>query len=184
MTQAEFARWAMQEGKHQPGRYELFSGRVVQSATLGYPATWIVSRLGIVVGNFVTARRLGETFDARAHFELPTGDTLAPDYSFVSTARFQRAPRPQPGAFMHMTPDFIVEISSIATAARDRRDKKLIYEKSGVGEYLLLSPHARTLTVHRLGARGYDGGQMLNETERFSSSVLTDLEFSVGYLLP
>lgn len=47
-------------------------------------------------------------------------------------------------------PDWIIEVISPATAARDRVQKRDLYERSGVREYWVLDPDGRRLTIHRL----------------------------------
>ncbi|MCZ6793598.1 MAG: Uma2 family endonuclease [Planctomycetota bacterium] len=47
-------------------------------------------------------------------------------------------------------PDLIVEILSEATADRDRRLKKSLYEKSGVAEYWIVDPESRAVEQHVL----------------------------------
>lgn len=53
-------------------------------------------------------------------------------------------------------PDWIVEVLSPRTAARDQREKRDAYERAGVQEYWLVHPTDRTLMVYRLvdGAYG------------------------------
>lgn len=184
MTQAQFAHWADAEEKRAPGRYELLRGRVVRSPVLGYPDTWIAQRLARLIGNFVTGRRLGEAFDGRARYELPSGDTVSPDYSYVSQLRYRSAPRPAPGKGMAMVPELVVEILSVESAARDRGEKKDIYEQNGVQELWLIHPHPRQMTVHHMESKRYDAGLHLRESGNYSSRLLQDLEFSVGFLLP
>ncbi|HEX2574347.1 MAG TPA: Uma2 family endonuclease [Polyangia bacterium] len=184
MTQALFASWAEVEEKRVPGRYELLRGRVVRSPVLGYPDTWVAQRLARLIGNFVTGRRLGESFDGRARYELPSGDTVSPDYSYVSQLRYRSAPRPAPGKGMSMVPELVVEILSVESAGRDRGEKKDIYEQNGVQELWLIHPHAREMTVHHLSGKTYDPGLRLRESQSYSSHLLQDLEFTVGFLLP
>lgn len=47
-------------------------------------------------------------------------------------------------------PDWVVEVLSPSTAARDQIAKRRIYERAGVREYWLVHPTDRTLTMHRL----------------------------------
>lgn len=53
-------------------------------------------------------------------------------------------------------PDWIVEVLSPRTAAKDQRQKRDAYERAGVREYWLVHPTDRVLTVYRLldGAYG------------------------------
>ena len=47
-------------------------------------------------------------------------------------------------------PDWVVEVLSPSTAARDQIAKRRIYERAGVREYWLVHPGDRTLTVYAL----------------------------------
>lgn len=59
-------------------------------------------------------------------------------------------------------PDWLIEILSPATAARDRVEKRDLYARVGVREYWVVHPLAATLTlfVHEAGGFGvrFDGG--------------------------
>lgn len=46
-------------------------------------------------------------------------------------------------------PDWVIEILSPATAARDRVQKREVYERHGVPEYWVVDPEAETVTVYR-----------------------------------
>ena len=47
-------------------------------------------------------------------------------------------------------PDWIVEVLSPSTASRDQITKRNLYERHGVGEYWLVHPVDRVLTIYRL----------------------------------
>jgi Uma2 family endonuclease len=51
-------------------------------------------------------------------------------------------------------PDMIIEILSPSTGAKDLKDKKEVYEFSGVKEYWIVSPEDETLTVFLLNEQG------------------------------
>jgi Uma2 family endonuclease len=55
-------------------------------------------------------------------------------------------------------PDVIVEVISPATAARDRILKRDLYQLHGVGEYWLIDPEKRSLTIYRreAGSAGFE----------------------------
>ena len=75
-------------------------------------------------------------------FDLPSGDTVAPDVSFTSKARWDAAPPPRPGKYLQVVPDLVVEVLSRSTKTRDRGEKKAIYEANGVAEYWLVNSQA------------------------------------------
>jgi Uma2 family endonuclease len=97
----------------------------------------------------VKQRRNGKVLDSSQGFELPSGDTVEPDHSFVSNERWDAAPAPKLGEFLKVVPDLVVEVLSQKTASQDRGEKKAIYERNGVREYWLVDPRAR---AHRLSS--------------------------------
>jgi Uma2 family endonuclease len=52
-------------------------------------------------------------------------------------------------------PDWIIEVLSPSTAAKDQTDKLALYERHGVREYWLVHPTDRVLTIYRSEGRGY-----------------------------
>jgi len=58
-------------------------------------------------------------------------------------------------------PDWIIEVLSPATAAKDQIQKRALYERHGVREYWLVHPVDRILFMYRLGANGYGKPQVL-----------------------
>ena len=138
--------------------------------------------LQCTLGGWVRAKRLGIVFDSSQGFELPSGDTVEPDHSFVSRERWEAAPRPEPGKFPRVVPDLIAEVLSPSTALRDRGEKKGIYERNGVREYWLVDTRAREVTVFHLREGRYDTGAVFTETERCRSELLPGLDFDVAEL--
>ncbi len=61
-------------------------------------------------------------------------------------------------------PDWIVEVLSPSTASRDQITKRNLYERHGVGEYWLVHPVDRVLTIYRL------------ENGEYGKPVLSSLE--------
>ncbi len=115
------------------------------------PAGWPHGRTNHI-SFFVTARvralgLAGEVLTGEQGFELPSGDTVAPDVSFTTKARWDSAPAPVERQALRVVPNLIVEVLSRSTAARDRGERKAIYESNDVEEYWLVDLIAPTLTV-------------------------------------
>jgi Uma2 family endonuclease len=70
-------------------------------------------------------------------------------------------------------PDFVVEVLSPATAARDQIDKKKIYERAGVREYWLVHPTDRLVTIYRAGDAGYGAPEILELSGETPIAALT-----------
>jgi Uma2 family endonuclease len=185
IDQAGFATFvANRERIGDNAHYELLNGRVVMNPPAGYPHGEIGSAIQILLGGFVRQQRLGKTFDSSQGFELASGDTLEPDHSFVSHARWAAGPAPEFGKFLRMAPDLVVEVLSLRTASQDRGEKKAIYERNGVREYWLVDARARTLTVFVLQNGSYRPGQSFGAGERAPSSVLPGFSWDITELLP
>ena len=73
-------------------------------------------------------------------------------------------------------PDFVVEIVSPSTAARDQIHKVHIYEKAGVREYWIIHPTDKLVTLHRLGSSGrYDIPKLIEGKGVLEITVLPGL---------
>lgn len=185
MSPEQFARWVEKRARRDPlHRYELLNGRVVMNPPAGFPHGEIGAQIQTLLWLYVRTHKLGKVYDSSQGFELPGGDILEPDHSFVSRQRLEQAPAPKLGEFLQVVPDLVVEVLSTSTASRDRGEKKSIYERSGVREYWLVDPRSRELTVFHLEQGRYGTGNPYTEADRFSSKAIAGLEFPVSELFP
>lgn len=183
-TQEEFRQWLESVPAADVNRYELISGRIVMSPPAKFRHGFVEGSLHRLVGSFVEANELGITLGSSAGFDLPTGDTLEPDFSFISKERWASGPRPQEDdeGFTRIVPDLAVEIVSPSSVRRDRIEKRIIYARCGVREYWLVDPARREVTLFaRLGDR-FDEPRVLVSGE-IPSRVLPALRLLVEDLL-
>jgi len=61
-------------------------------------------------------------------------------------------------------PDWVIEILSPSTAVHDQVRKLAVYERAGVGEYWLVHPEDRVVTVYRMGTDGRYSRPEITET--------------------
>ncbi len=88
----------------------------------------------------------GELFWAPVGVEFPaTGEGVQPDLMFVSNER--RAIIGEAGIVG--APDLVVEILSPSTVSRDRTIKLRLYQRQGVGEYLIVDTDENAIDVWR-----------------------------------
>ncbi|MBI3148094.1 MAG: Uma2 family endonuclease [Betaproteobacteria bacterium] len=74
-------------------------------------------------------------------------------------------------------PDLIIEVLSPATATRDLREKKALYEKSGVREYVVVDPMEHYANRFLLGADGsYDKGAVVAADEKLIIASFDGIE--------
>ncbi len=70
-------------------------------------------------------------------------------------------------------PDFVAEILSPSTSRKDLREKKALYERSGVAEYLVLDPLELYAQLFRLNENGrYEVGEIYGPEETLSLQIL------------
>jgi len=177
-TQREFRRWLDERPSSDINHYELLDGRIVMTPPAGWTHSGVASVLVRVLSEHVSRRALGKVFESSAGYELPSGDTLEPDVSFVSTARFAtRLPR-TPNQFLRMAPTLVIEILSPSTARRDRTEKKDIYARNGVDEYWIVDPAKKVVTIFHLIRHRYDAGRSF-KSGRVRSRVLPELALAL-----
>jgi Uma2 family endonuclease len=129
--------------------------------------------------NHVRAQRCGRIFDASTGYELASGDTLEPDVSFVSAARWQSLPQPLPEGFLPFAPDLVIEILSRSTAKRDRTEKKEIYASNGVEEYWIVDTDRCNVTIYCREGSSFDGGRLI-QRGTVASRVLPGLTLTIA----
>ena len=181
-TQEEFARFCerFEDDLHH---YELLNGRIVMNPPAGWPHGSAV-RISSILDTFVEERGLGRVLANEQGFELPSGDTVAPDVAYVSNERWDAAPTPRPGKFLRVVPDLAVEVLSSSTAARDRGEKKGIYERNGVLEYWIADLTAVRVARFFLQDGGYGMPVIFGIDDVFESRLLEGLRFPVSRIAP
>lgn len=122
VTQDEFASWVAKRMSDLE-RCELLSGRIVRSPPSGWPQGETAAVIGAGLLAYVRGANLGRVFGPDQGFELPSGDTVAPDAAFVSTQRWAATETHVPGKFLRVVPELVVEVLSPSTASRDRGEK-------------------------------------------------------------
>ncbi len=153
--QASFQRWLEQRPASDLNHYELINGRIVMTPPAGWPHGRFDSKLNRIIDEHVDRHRLGIALGSSTGYNLPSGDTVEPDVSFVSAEQLAAGPRPVPGQFLGVVPTLVIEILSPSTSRRDRTEKKAVYERNGVAEYWIVDPAKHTVTVFALRRRRY-----------------------------
>lgn len=177
-TQHQFRAWVEARPPRDDGRYELLRGRVVSSPPARPRHGRVEVTIASLVERHVSVRRLGLVFGASTGFELPSGDTLSPDVSFVSHDRLGQRGDTGLDEFFSLAPELAVEILSPSSISRDRVEKRAIYAENGVAEYWVVDPQRRTVEVHRLLGGTYAEPEVFT-SGLIRSAVLPGLEASV-----
>jgi Uma2 family endonuclease len=174
-TQAEFWQWVQRRPDSDHNRYELLGGHIVMSPLAGWPHGGIEAGLIGLLSAHVSARKLGLMLGSSTGYDLPSGDTLEPDVSFISTERLAAGPAPERGRFLRIVPNLVVEILSDSTAKRDRGEKLEIYARNGVDECWLVDTKQREIAVHFRAGDGF-GPAVVITGGQIPSRVLAGLD--------
>ncbi|HEV8716035.1 MAG TPA: Uma2 family endonuclease [Candidatus Binatia bacterium] len=179
-TQREFKRWLDERPASDLNHYELLRGRIVMSPPAGWPHGSVEANILAPLVTFARTRGLGLVLGSSAGYNLPSGDTVEPDVSFISAARLAAGPTPQPGKFLRIVPDLVVEILSPATAQKDQTEKKAIYAENGVEEYWIVDSKRREITVFPLSGKRFGRGAMYTARDTLRSRVLDGFTLRVS----
>ena len=178
-TQEEFWQWLNERPRSDINHYELLNGRIVMTPPAGWPHGRIEVKLARLLDEHVSRAKLGIVLGSSTGFDLPSGDTVEPDVSFISSERLAAGPAPERRKFLRVVPSLVVEILSEPAARRDRSEKKDIYERNGVDEYWLVDPDRRDVTVFHLAGGRYDAGVVF-QSGTIASKVLPSLAVDVN----
>jgi len=76
-------------------------------------------------------------------------------------------------------PDLIIEVLSKSTQLKDKREKKTLYERSGVGEYLIVYPEDEMIERYRLVNGQYLSADVFNWDETLKLVALPDIAINL-----
>jgi Uma2 family endonuclease len=154
---AEFARLP-QDGN----RYEVIAGELYMTPAPRTLHQKVVTRLTVLLANFVQQHDLGEVLVGPVDVLLAECDYLEPDLVFVRRGRSDIiSHRGIEGA-----PDLVIEVTSPATAERDRGIKRQCYARFGVPEYWIVDPERGQVEVYRT-LQGSNQPEVVRETLRW-----------------
>jgi Uma2 family endonuclease len=151
-------------------RWELIDGvAYAMSAAPSIRHQDVVSRLFIRIELPLRGKPC-RPFFAPTDVKLSESDVVQPDILVVCDPA-----KITPG-HIEGAPDLIVEVLSPGTSVKDLRDKKALYERAGVGEYLVVDPLEQYAIRFLLGADGYDKGAVFAADEPLSLATLGAVE--------
>ncbi len=113
--------------------------------------------------------KLCEAFIAPTDVVLDENNVVQPDLIVVCD-RSTITDRCVQGA-----PDLVIEILSPSTSNRDRLLKKALYERFGVGEYLIVDPVAESVDRYLLVDGSYDSPEIFDWSEPLTLNLFPEL---------
>jgi Uma2 family endonuclease len=146
-------------------RYEILDGELNVSPAPGRRHQAVLLRFAVALHAHVTARGLGEVYNAPFDVILAETTIVQPDLIFVANDRLAMfSERGAEGA-----PTLAIEVLSPSTIRTDRTTKLQLYARYGLPYFWIVDPERRLIEVYRLAGDVYDGPQT------FGGDDLTDL---------
>ena len=144
------------------------------------PVHQIVSvRLIQAMLNFLDAKKdNGFLVSAPMDVMFDEANVLQPDILYISEQRKQALIKDR----IEGAPDLIIEILSPSTAYYDLRQKKDIYEKYGVKEYIIVDPVQQNADLYILKDGAYFLSQKAQKNETLNSILLNGFSIDLTQL--
>ncbi len=162
--------WSDYRSWPDDARWELIDGLAyAMSAAPSIKHQDVVGRLFVRIELPLRARAC-RPFIASTDVKLSETDVVQPDLLVVCD------PGKITPSHIEGVPDLIVEVLSPGTAAKDLRDKKALYERAGVREYLVVDPLEQYALRFLLGVDGYDKGTVFAADESLRLVTLEAVE--------
>jgi len=157
---------------------ELSEGRLIITPAPTTQHQQIISKLHLLIGNFVLLNNLGEAVTSPVDVRLWKGNIRQPDIVFMSNKHRKRITRRYFGV-----PDLVMEILSKGTAKVDKEEKFQEYERAGVLEYWIVDPFKKGITVYTLENGIYELFGKWGPGEIAKSKLLDGFEVSIDKVM-
>jgi Uma2 family endonuclease len=148
ITADEFLCWPDEPGFRQ----ELIRGEVVTMSLPGGRHGKVALKIGRLIGNYVEAAQLGDTYAAETGFivEHDPDTVRGADVAFVGNERLVLITRPE--KHIPFGPDLAVEVRSPNDREDEIEEKVQLWLSAGSQIVWTVDPDDRTVVVHRRGA--------------------------------
>ena len=129
---------------------------------------------------FVQENDIGEVFVAPFDVVLSATNVLQPDVIFVSAQQKSIITE----ANIQGPPALVIEVISPSSTAIDREVKRSIYSEHGVGEYWIVDPDTRTLSVLVLDSKEFREVGRYSASDILLSPTLPGLALDLAHIFP
>ncbi len=161
---------------HEEVKAEFINGEIIYQSPVKRKHWKVSIRLSSLLHSFVEKHDLGEIGVEKVMISLSRND-YEPDIVFFSKEKAAGFKADQ----MHFpAPDFVVEIISESTEARDRGVKFDDYAAHGVREYWIIDPEARSVEQYLLENGAFVLHQKLAGAGLLEAAVVAGFRVDVG----
>lgn len=136
-------------------------------------------KLSLIIGSYFTEKNsTGEWLFAPMDVKFDEGNIFQPDILFIVEERRAELVK----NIVEGAPDLVIELLSPSNAYYDLRQKKDVYEKYGVKEYIIFDPISQNAEIHSLEKGKYTLKQKADKSAKLTSILLPELVFDLTKL--
>jgi len=168
-TYQDYLTWSAEE------RWEIINGRAYNmSPAPGIKHQKAVNRINIILATHRGLPKECSVFIAPTDVVLSEHDVVQPDVFIICDQKKITEQNIQ-GA-----PELVIEVLSPNTALKDKREKKALYERHGVKEYIIIDPIEQYAEKFYLNENGlYGHPDIFGPKEVMKLKILDDIEISL-----
>jgi Uma2 family endonuclease len=124
-------------------------GELCISPPVGAEASYRMTLVGVGPSNWAKRDGRGKAFGPSTEFILPTGAALSPDAAWISNNRLSQFSKEQRRKFLHVAPEFIVEVMSPSDRLSAANEKMQMWIRGGVELAWLIDGDSQTVYLYR-----------------------------------
>ena len=126
-------------------------GELIAMSPAGPKSSALNSELNRQLANWAYANKTGIGFESSAGFTFPNGAVRSPDASWIKLDRWDALTEEEQEGFVHIVPDFVVELCSQSDSRAETRAKMAEYIEQGVRLGWLIDPKSKLVEIYRPG---------------------------------
>ncbi|MBL7870553.1 MAG: Uma2 family endonuclease [Cyclobacteriaceae bacterium] len=183
-TYADYMTWRWDQ------MVELIDGKIYKMSPAPTSTHQKISgKLFLIIGNYLMGNRC-QLFSAPFDVRLPFSSNKKKDNEIITVVQPDLCVICDPTKIDERgclgAPDWIIEILSRYTSAKDLREKFKVYEETGVREYWVVHPTEQTVLIYVLEANGKYQGILKPcvRTDKIVPVTLPGLTIDLGFVFP
>jgi Uma2 family endonuclease len=126
-------------------------GKILIVPPAGYESSYRNSEVTAQLRQWAQEDGSGRASDSSAQFVLGDGSALSPDAAWVSNVALRGIPREKRKEFLHLCPEFVVEVVSPSDRMKQAKAKMDQWIANGAQLAWLIDGDAQTVYVYRKG---------------------------------
>lgn len=171
MTAEEY--YQLPEG---PPYFQLIDGELFMSPSPHFYHQEILLNIAFAIRSYLRTNPIGKVIVAPSDVEFDKDNVFQPDVFFIRKERLGIVDKHGSKG----PPDLVVEVISGSTGRLDLGPKRMVYAQTGVLEYWVVLPDARTVEIYRLPESADQPAQSLEGNSSLITPLLPGLELPLA----